>query len=226
MFSLIKGWLGEKLTTLGIALFLDRKLYRRIDNVILAADDGSTTQIDHLLVSRFGIFVIETKNMKGWIFGRASDPQWTQVLFGRKYRFQNPLRQNFRHTCIVAEKLNVPREAVYGIVFFIGDCRFKTPIPDGVFCNGVASHIRHHRYEWFSDAEVERFERKLRDIKQHSRFTGADHVRSLRERYDSETTCPKCGSNLVERVARKGSRGGERFLGCSAYPKCRYTKAV
>ena len=64
MFSLIKGWLGEKLTTLGIALFLDRTIYRRIDNVILASNDGSTTQIDHLLVSRFGIFVIETKNIK------------------------------------------------------------------------------------------------------------------------------------------------------------------
>jgi hypothetical protein len=205
-------------------LFLDRTIYRRVDNVILAADDGSTTQIDHLLVSRFSIFVIETKNMKGWIFGRAGDPRWTQVLFGHKYRFQNPLRQNFRHTCVVAEKLNVQREAVHGIVFFIGDCRFKTPIPDGVFCSGVASHIRSHRYEWFFEDEVERLERRLRDIKQHSRFTGGEHVRLLRERYDSETTCPKCGCHLVERVARKGSRAGERFLGCSAYPKCRYVR--
>jgi hypothetical protein len=64
---------------------------------------GSTTQIDHVLVSVYGIFVIETKNMKGWIFGDERSAQWTQSIFGKKSRFQNPLRQNYRHVKALAE---------------------------------------------------------------------------------------------------------------------------
>lgn len=58
---------------------------------------GGTTQIDHVLVSRFGVFVIETKDYRGWIFGSPHDRYWTQVLFRDKFRFQNPLRQNDKH---------------------------------------------------------------------------------------------------------------------------------
>ena len=67
--------------------------YHLLNHVTLRLEDG-TTQIDHVLVSRFGIFVIETKDYKGWIFAGAGDRYWTQVLYRTKFRFQNPLRQN------------------------------------------------------------------------------------------------------------------------------------
>ncbi|MEA2091798.1 MAG: topoisomerase DNA-binding C4 zinc finger domain-containing protein, partial [Campylobacterota bacterium] len=38
--------------------------------------------------------------------------------------------------------------------------------------------------------------------------------------------CPKCGSELILRVARKGANAGNEFYGCSNYPKCRYTTQV
>src|SRR5512147_1006634 len=62
--------------------------YHLLNHVTLRLDDG-TTQIDHILVSRFGVFVIETKDYKGWIFGNEKDPYWTQVLFHSKFKFQN-----------------------------------------------------------------------------------------------------------------------------------------
>lgn len=65
MLQSLKGWVGEKLTTFGMWLRLDETVYRRIDDIILPTRNG-TTQIDHVLVSVFGIFVIETKNMQGW----------------------------------------------------------------------------------------------------------------------------------------------------------------
>ncbi len=52
------------------------------------------TQLDHVVVSRFGVFVIETKNYRGWIFGSEKQPQWTQQIYRQKNRFQNPLHQN------------------------------------------------------------------------------------------------------------------------------------
>lgn len=57
---------------------------------------------------RYGIFVIETKNYKGWIYGSERDRQWTQVIYKRKERFQNPLRQNCRHTKVLSELTGIP----------------------------------------------------------------------------------------------------------------------
>lgn len=100
MLSLFKGWFGEKQTQFDMWLKLGEE-YTRFHDVIVPTQNGST-QIDHLLISRFGIFVIETKNINGWIFGNEQSRQWTQSLYGKKYKFQNPLHQNYRHTKALA----------------------------------------------------------------------------------------------------------------------------
>src|SRR5512142_2488934 len=89
-----KGWLGEKITSAGMWASLDSDIYQRLDNVIVPSSNG-TTQIDHVIISKYGIFVIETKNMHGWIFGNTNDDRWTESIFGTKHQFQNPLRQNY-----------------------------------------------------------------------------------------------------------------------------------
>ena len=83
MRQLIKGWLGEKMTAFGVWLKLDPEVCRRIHNVILPARNG-TTKIDHIVVSIYGLFLIETKNMDGWIFGSAQQETWTQQFFTKK----------------------------------------------------------------------------------------------------------------------------------------------
>ena len=75
-----KGVMGEFQVNLLLKLFLSTDIYHLIKNVTLPTEDG-TTQIDHILVSKYGIFVIETKNMKGWIFGSPNQKQWTQKIF-------------------------------------------------------------------------------------------------------------------------------------------------
>lgn len=95
--SWFKGKVGEFWINIHVKMRLDDKVYRLIKNVTLPTDDGST-QIDHILVSVYGVFVIETKNMKGWIFGGEHQRTWTQKLFKESYKFQNPLFQNYKHT--------------------------------------------------------------------------------------------------------------------------------
>ncbi|WP_407935475.1 topoisomerase DNA-binding C4 zinc finger domain-containing protein [Fodinibius sp. Rm-B-1B1-1] len=51
-------------------------------------------------------------------------------------------------------------------------------------------------------------------------------MQSLRERHNSTTVCPKCGSKLVERTAKKGPNAGTKFLRYRNYPKCRLTKDI
>ena len=57
----------------------------------------ATSQIDHLVLSEYGIFVIETKRYKGWIFGSEKAENWTQVIFKEKHQFRNPVKQNWSH---------------------------------------------------------------------------------------------------------------------------------
>lgn len=104
-----------------------------LNNVTLPTADG-TTQIDQILVSRYGVFVIETKDYRGWIFGDAKSPQWTQIFYRKKFRFQNPLHQNYKHIKVVKALLDfLPEEQIDGAVIFTGDAEFKTNRPDGVF---------------------------------------------------------------------------------------------
>jgi hypothetical protein len=117
--------------------------YHLLNNITLPFD-GGTTQIDHVLVSKRGIFVIESKHYRGWIFANPSSPTWTQVIFKHKYTFQNPLRQNYKHIKAIQQLLDfVPREHIHSLVAFTGDAKFKTERPKGVFdVTGIVQHIR------------------------------------------------------------------------------------
>ena len=203
-------------------LFLDKKRYRCIHNVIVPASDG-TTQIDHVVISVYGVFVIETKNMMGWIFGRERDERWCQSIYGKKFHFQNPLRQNYRHTRCLADFLDIPHELLHSIVIFVGDCEFKTQMPMNVMRGGLGSYIRQFQQPCIAPATVKAIEEKLLALKKTS-VTLSAHVQSLHERHNSSTSCPKCGEPLVTRTAKRGANAGNEFLGCSSYPKCRYTR--
>ncbi|UCG04601.1 MAG: NERD domain-containing protein, partial [Candidatus Heimdallarchaeota archaeon] len=117
--NLFKGWIGEKKASLNIWVSLNANVYHRVHDLIIPSRNG-TTQIDHLLVSKYGLFIVETKNRSGWIFGAEDQVKWTQSLigprkfsiFGRrhssiKYTFQNPLRQTFRQKKCLSEFLDL-----------------------------------------------------------------------------------------------------------------------
>lgn len=223
--SLFRGWIGEKKTTFKMWLSLKPKTYRKFHNLIIPAKNG-TTQIDHLLVSPYGLFLIETKNKKGWIFGSENHAKWTQVLYSKKYTFQNPLRQTFRQKKVLCEFLDINETLVHTIVYFVGDCKFKTKQPDNVIRSRLGRYIKKYRDRILSPDEIERLVLTLENHVSESSLTTRDHVRSLHQRHKSNTVCPICGSDLVERTVKKSSKIGSKFLGCESYPKCRFTKNI
>jgi len=206
-------------------LSLDAKTYRRFHNVIIPSKSG-TTQIDHIVVSKYGLFIVETKNMKGWIFGSENQPKWTQTLYKEKYTFQNPLRQTYRQKKVLSEFLCLNDSIIHTIVYFVGDCTFKTPLPANVIRSRLGKYIRKFRNRVLSTRDVDRVIKALEQHISESSLTRRDHLRSLRQRHASNTVCPRCGSKLVERTAKKGPNVGSKFLGCEGYPKCRFTKNV
>ena len=127
-----KGYLGEKLLQGYLRANLDANDYTVIHDIMLPLDDGTTTQIDHLVVCRWGIFVIEAKTYKGWIFGNAKQPSWTVTHGRRHYKFQNPLRQNYRHIATLAKCLECDESLFHTIVAFSGEATFKTEMPPEV----------------------------------------------------------------------------------------------
>lgn len=90
-----KGQLGEEAFRLTAKLKL-HDCYRIIHDVTLQIDEGGTTQIDHIIVSRYGVFIVETKARSDWIFGSEKQPRWTQQFHNTSNQFQNPLRQNYK----------------------------------------------------------------------------------------------------------------------------------
>ena len=221
--NILKGWFGESMGAAAQWLFLDEHTYRSINNVTLNAR-GGTTQIDHVIVSRFGLFVVETKNIDGWIFGDERSAQWTVVKFGRKYRIQNPLRQNYRHTRAIGEFLQVEDKAIHSVVMFWGECEFKTPMPSNVLRSGYCSHIESFNEAIFTDPQVADMVDALKSgMLPKTWATRREHVASLDARHRSTTVCPKCGQALVLRTAKAGARAGSRFYGCAGYPRCKYT---
>ena len=220
---ILRGWFGEKKTTFNMWLSLNTETYRRFHDVIIPAKNG-TTQIDHLLVSTYGLFIVETKNIKGWIFGSENQPKWVQSLYGKNYSFQNPIRQTFRQKKIISEYLNLDESIIHTVIFFVSDCKFKTQLPPNVIRSGLGKYIKQFCNPILQPEEINRIVGLLENHMSESSLTTRDHVRSLRERYSSTTVCPKCGANLVERIAKNGPNAGSKFLGCENYPKCRFTR--
>lgn len=152
-----KGWTGETVTRRAFLGKLDPAVYRCYHDLYLPRPDGKgTTQLDHVVVSEFGLFVIETKNLSGWIFGRAEDASWTQQVYRKRQRFQNPLHQKKLHVRALQKYLALPASVFFPVVWMAGDAVFKTPVPPGVLTSGLAEPITSHNWSELSASEVSR----------------------------------------------------------------------
>lgn len=124
---------GEAQIRRSLAEYCENREAHVLSNVTLRLEDGSTTQIDHVLVSTKGIFVIETKHYKGWIFANVKAKAWTQTIYHVKYKFQNPIHQNYKHVKAIQKLCEfLEPQLIHNIVVFSGQAVFKTPKPDNV----------------------------------------------------------------------------------------------
>jgi len=100
---------------------------RFLFNVYLPTDSGGTSEVDLLMIHQKGIFVIESKNYSGWIFGNDTDKTWTQSLQNKqKNRFANPVWQNAGHIKHLKANLKSYNEVpYYSYVVFSERCELK-----------------------------------------------------------------------------------------------------
>jgi len=217
---------GERRVNSTLRRKLAEQDYILLEDLTLPTTQG-TTQVDHIVLSRYGIFVIETKNMSGWIFGGKTQARWTQVIHRHKSQFQNPLRQNYQHVKVVQDLLGVRQNQLENLVAFVGSSEPKTEMPPNVFWSrgDLFHYIVSRQTVQFTDREVRDFAHKLRcsslESNKETRRAHVQHVRKkITQKETDVTKCPRCGSKMIERTNRKT---GQIFYGCSSYPKCRGT---
>lgn len=117
---------GEKLTEreLKLVRFFGRK-GKTLRNVYIPKDNGETSEIDVVYITQKGIFVFESKNYSGWIFGDEKDTYWTVMLPNRqKNRFYNPIKQNRTHIKWLQKYVSgdIP---LFSIIVFSERCELK-----------------------------------------------------------------------------------------------------
>ncbi len=226
-FPKLKGGIGETRVHWKLSA-LNSEEYTTFHDMLLRTKRG-TSQIDHVVVSVYGIFVIETKYYKGWIFGHEKSEYWTQTLYHEKNKFRNPIRQNLAHVHALKEVLSdfghIP---FHSIVVFAGSAELKgvtaqTPV---IYAKELKSTIRAlSRVPVLTPEKLSEVAARLIECnvpgKQGRKEHAAQvrHVAKSHHRVKDATVCPRCGGRIVPRQGRFGT-----FYGCSNYPRCRYTQ--
>lgn len=177
----LRGREGELLVNHVLAKLPEAE-YAVYENLLLPSNRGGTTQIDHVVFSCFGIFVIETKNYSGWIFAGEKDRIWTRLHYRRKHKFQNPLRQNYKHICALRAVTKLPHKIFYNIVVFTGTAKFKTQTPENVVMPGDLTRlIRARQTALLSETQVNNAAvAVLSNMRQFEEGAPARHVRDIK----------------------------------------------
>jgi len=126
-----------------------------VKKVFLLQRRTGSTQIDHVLITTTGIFLIETKHYSGWIFGDPNQSHWTQTIFKKKSRFQNPLHQNYGHIKALQSLFNLPEDNFFSLVVFTGDAEFKTDLGPGVIkLDELIAYLTQPRPQVFDEKKI------------------------------------------------------------------------
>lgn len=241
----VRGHFGESAVaeSLGWVNFLGFR-GKILRNVYIPKANGETSEIDLLYITKKGIVVIESKNYAGYIFGSEDSQHWTMTTYkgkdwlGRKQvaknRFYNPIKQNRTHMKWLNEYLKDGTPLTSCIVFSnaseLKDIQKESK--DIYVCNRkdltiVFMKIWNRLPDALNNEQIDTIYSKLQPLtlKQLDKSVKEQHIEQIKEN-ENTLKCPNCGSELVLRTATKGPNQGKQFYGCSAFPKCRYTRQI
>lgn len=196
--------------------------YLIINDLMIRTKDNKTHQIDHLVISRYGIFVIETKQWNGYIIGNDYDKKWTIIVNKRKYYYENPIHQNYGHIKALQEVLNIDINKFISIVHIPSTARAKIKSDNVTRAGELTKKIIAYRTPIVENPNE--IYNRLNSLNIIDREHRKEHIQyaknvSKQKRFKGSSVCPMCGGQLVEREGKYG-----KFIGCSNYPKCRYIK--
>ncbi len=151
---------------------------------------GKTTEIDLLLLTEKFIFVYESKNYSGWIFGSANNKYWTQMLNKNyKNQFYNPMLQNQTHIKAISNLLSIDKDKFKSFIVFSERCELKKVPEDTnevkIIKRGQA--IEKTNFEMlgedkiFSIAEIDKLYKMLSKYSNATEETKKKHIENIKK---------------------------------------------
>jgi len=222
----VKGLIGERRIRKQLRT-LPSEDYRVLNNLLIKGKKG-TSQIDHIVISPQGIFVIETKNYSGWIHGSENSDHWTQTIYRHKTKFRNPIKQNWGHIFALKKTLPAyPNIPYYPVIIFVGKAKLMNldVTTDVIYPHMLFDTISKQKdSRKLTQKEMDDIFATLNEASIKDGQTKKDHVSRIRwnvkmgEMKERVLICPRCGGQLVKRTGQYGE-----FYGCSNFPQCKHT---
>lgn len=227
-----KGNDGEFLVARKLTSLNEGK-YKVLNDILLQIDNDKTAQIDHIVVSTYGIFVIETKNWNGFITGGRDSYFWSKRNSGNNIEImKNPIKQNERHIEALKQifskyNININKELFYSLIVFVQGQKPK--IDDLNNCsviplNDLVKKIHSYNKEILEESQIKELIELIQQENVEDIQTRLEHneraKKVLQDKQDKikEHICPLCNGELTYKNGLHG-----KFYGCSNYPKCHFS---
>ncbi len=211
--------------------FLPKKKYFVINDLLIQKAPDRTAQIDHVVVSPYGIFVIETKNIYGYIHGTDTSSHWQRYWRKNNLSFQNPIQENQTHINALSKVLaQFPNAQFTSVIAFSPRAQLQVQVSTAnvMSWRKVFFFILRQKNPIIPLEEAEQIYNNLLTLNIKGRQARKQHANQAKQavnQYQSHVStsiangkCPRCGGNLIKRTGKHGD-----FYGCSNYPKCKYT---
>lgn len=179
IYPKLKGQVGE--------LRVNKELNKLGNDYIILNDlmvysDNKTHQIDHAIVSKYGIFVIETKNYGGKLVGNIKDKEWTQYIGKKINKMKNPINQNHGHILALKDVTKEKESNFIPIVCFNDDVELKVENSKAI----VKFSNLNKRIKEFKEIKINNVD-KIVDILKKSNIEDKskrkEHVKNIKKQY-------------------------------------------
>lgn len=206
---------------------LPKRKYFKINNLLLKLNNKDTTEIDHIVVSRHGLFIIETKGYVGKINGKHWENTWTCSRAFKKNKFYNPIKQNYKHIQAIKELTGSKNIPIISIVVFPDKSTLRIDRGDNIVINRriLNKTIKKFRKKPLSKKQAQELYALLKKKNSNNTYNKRKHIKNVNEKVKnnkktSVNRCPICNGELVIKL----NKDMKNYISCSNYPKCKYTR--
>ena len=165
-------WTKKELKKLG-------KEYLIINDLMIRTEDKKTHQIDHVVISKYGIFVIETKQYDGYITGNDYDKKWCMKAGKNQLYINNPVHQNYGHIKALQEVLKLNEKKFISIICMSGNAKLKIKSNKVIKVNDIIDKIK--SYQNILIDNCEEIYNELRNINITDRKQKSKHNREIKK---------------------------------------------
>ena len=204
-YKKFRGYMGEFWVKLELKK-LPKSEYIILNNIVIKTKEN-THQIDHIVLSKFGIFVIEMKNYYGLITGSEYSNNWIQYLGKNKYYFYNPIRQNYGHIKALEEVLGLDANIFISIICISNQARLSVQARNVVNIDYLNDLIKEYKKVVVKE-DLMRIKERLEKSNIRNIKIRRHHTKEIKKYISNEQKkinnmiCPKCNGKLVERSGK------------------------